>query len=156
MNSSLSDKNISIEKKKYRKDSLSFWLLILGLLLNIFYFFTLYRNNDNFYYTYKMGLSVLYNLIFMLLVFLSAEEVKNYHSGFGILSIIIGALQLGRIFIYPKQAFEAGVLQLASHNAIIVYLILSALCLIAGGIVSIYRSTILKNFIKNQDKVMDK
>lgn len=144
---------ISIDKRKYKTDSLSYTLTILGLLANVFYFITLYRNNYNFYYSYKMGISVLYNLIFMLLVFLSAEEIKYYKRPYSFLLCLIGLGQFARVFYYPKQAFDAGALPANSYLAIRIYLIISAVLLISAAIISFINSTILKRYIEGKLKL---
>ena len=146
----VSDKYVSIEKLKYRTDKLAYLLAILGLIINVLYFTTLYINNDNFFYSWKMGLSVLYNLVFMLLVFLFAEEIKHYHRNYAIFITIIGLLQIVRIFVYPKQGLVAGALSEKTYTILSVYLIVSGILLIISGICSCIKCTILKNFIKNQ------
>lgn len=142
---------LNLEKMLYKRDKLSYSLVLIGLLLDVFYFFTLYKNNGQFYYDYKMGLSVLYNLIFMLIVFLSAEEIKNYHRNFSIVLMIVGALQIARIFIYPLQALNANSIPNKSFTFIVIYLVVSALCLIGGGIISFIKSTLLKKFKKESE-----
>jgi hypothetical protein len=144
---------ISIDKMKYKNDNLAFSLTILGLLANVFYFFTLYRNNNNFYYSYLMGISVLYNLIFMLTVFLTAEEVKTYHRKYSIVLFIAGIIQILRIFYYPKKAFAAEVLTADTYRTIKIYLIISSIMLILASIRSFWNSTILKLYIKGKLKI---
>lgn len=145
--------HVSIDKRKYKTDSISYWLTILGVLANVFYFITLYRRNNNFYYSYKMGISIVYNLVFMLLVFLSAEEIKYYRRPFSVLLVLVGLLQIARIFYYPKQAFEAKVLPADAYLAIKIYLIISAVLLITAGIISFVNSTILKRYIEGKLKL---
>ena len=146
----VSDKFVAIEKLKYRTDRLAYSLAILGLIINVIYFTTLYVNNDNFYYSWKIGISVLYNLIFMLLVFLFAEEVKHYNRVYAIFLSIIGILQIARIFIYPKQGLLAEALSQNTYTILAIYLAASGILLIISGICGWIKSTILKNFIKNQ------
>jgi hypothetical protein len=146
----VSDKYVSIEKLQYRTDKLAYSLAILGLFINVLYFSTLYVSNDNFYYSWKMGISILYNLVYMLLVFLFAEEVKHYHRNYAVFLTIIGLLQIVRIFVYPKQGLDAGSLSQNIYTILCVYLMVSAILLISSGICSWIKSTVLKNFIKNQ------
>jgi hypothetical protein len=145
--------HVSIDRKKYKKDGLPYGLTLLGLLVNVFYFFTLYKNNDNFYYSGLMGISVLYNLIFMLIVFLSAEEIKNYHRKYAVVLFLIGLGQIFRISFYPRQALRAGVLSVYHFKVITVYLCLSALLLMAAAIISFINSTILKRYIEGKMEI---
>lgn len=146
----VSDKHISLEKIQYRTNKFAYSLAILGLIINVLFFTTLYINNDNFYYSWKIGISILYNLIFMLLVFLFAEEVKHYHQNYAILLIIIGLFQIVRVFIYPKQALDAGTISQNSYTLLSIYLIASGILLITSGICGWIKSIILKKFVKNQ------
>ncbi|MGI5846270.1 MAG: hypothetical protein ACOX7D_03790 [Alphaproteobacteria bacterium] len=139
-------KYISIDKMKYRKDTLSYSLTLLGLFANALYFITLYKNNGNFYYSYVMGISVIYNLIFMLMVFLSAEEIKVYKRPFSIVLFIIGIFQLVRILIYPKFALEAEAISQQTHRMLIIYIIISSALIVSASICSFYKSTKLKKY----------
>jgi hypothetical protein len=145
--------HVSIDRKKYKKDGLPYGLTLLGLLVNVFYFFTLYKNNDNFYYSGLMGISVLYNLLFMLIVFQSAEEIKNYRRKYAIGLFLIGLGQIFRIIFYPRMALNAGALSAETYKVIAVYLSLSALLLVAASIISFINSTILRRFIEGKIKI---
>ncbi|MCR5564583.1 MAG: hypothetical protein K6F59_02140 [Gammaproteobacteria bacterium] len=148
----LLNKQTSLEKMKYKRDNMSFIFALLGLVFNVLYFFALYKNNGNFYYSWKMGISVLYNLLFMLFTFYSAQEVKGYHRNFGILLFLLGVGQIVRMFVYPKQALAAEALEPKAYTLLIIYLSISAAFLIAGGIVSVIKSTILKNYVKKESQ----
>lgn len=143
----------SIDKMKYKKDSLSFALAILGLIANVLYFFNLYKNNDNFYYTYLMGISVIYNLIFMLIVFLSAEEVKAYNRKFSYVLFALGLIQFFRIFFYPKLATNKEALSDNAYLTLTIYLIISGLFLILAAARSFWKSTLLKLYTEGKLKV---
>ena len=100
----------SVEKKKYKNDTFAYIFVLLGIVFNCFAFIKLYEQNANFFYDYRMAFSVLFNLIFMLAVFLTAENVKKYHRSYAIVAIVIGALQFLRIFDYVTDAHSAGVI----------------------------------------------
>ena len=72
-------RKITIEKMKYKNDTLPYVLTLLGLAVNILYFATLYKHNHQFYYTIEMGMSVLYNLIYMLAYFLLYFLINSAH-----------------------------------------------------------------------------
>ena len=57
-----------------------------------------------YYYTWQIGLSVLYNLVYMLATFLSSEGVKNYKIGYSYVLMIVGLLQIVRVFYIPLSA----------------------------------------------------
>lgn len=137
----------SVEKKKYKNDTLAYILVLLGIVFNCFSFIKLYEQNSQFFYDYRMAFSVLYNLIFMLAVFLTAENVKKYHRSYAIVAIVIGALQFLRIFDYVKDAHTAEVISNNVYTYIIIFYGLSGASLILGGIAGFINSTILKRFV---------
>ena len=147
----LLEKETSKEKMKYKRDNMSFAFAIFGLIFNVLYFFAFYKNNGNFYYGWMMGISVLYNLLFMLFTFYSAQEVKNYHIGFGVLLLLLGVGQIVRMFIYPKQALAQEALELKAYTLLVIYLAISASFLVAGGTVSVIKSITLRNFVKKEN-----
>lgn len=151
----LLEKETTLNRMKYKRDSLSFGLAVLGLVFNVLFFFAFYRNNGNFYYTWMMGISVLYNLLFMLFVFYSAQEVKNYHRNFAVLLFLLGVGQIIRVFIYPKQALAADALEAKKYALLVVYLLISAGFLLASGAVSFTRSTILANYVKKEQQAQE-
>ena len=78
-------KNPVIQKDimRYKKNKFGANLAILGLAVGCLYFLVLYaqvKNND-FYYTWQIAFDVIYNLFFLLFVFLFSEQVKNYKNG---------------------------------------------------------------------------
>lgn len=141
---------VTLEKMKYKKNSLPYGLVLLGLALDVFYFIALYKNNSNYYYEIKIGLSILYNLIFMLIVFLSAENIKNYHISFSVVVIVVGIFQIARVFYFPLTAFNDAQLSKPSFIKLCVYLVSSAIFLISGGIISVIKSRLLHDFVNGK------
>ncbi len=146
---------VSIEKLKYRNDGLSYALILLGLAINVVYFILLYQNNNNFFYSLNVGFSIIYNLLFMLFIFLCAENIKKYNCKYAYLSFAFGLMQIVRIFNYPKQALNAGGLEQSQYVVITFVLIASAIVLIAGSITSIIKSTILRRFVEGKLEFTD-
>lgn len=144
---------IKRDRMRFTKNSLSSTLAILAIVFDVFYFINIYKsdvghNVGNFYYQSRIGISIVYNLVFMLAAFLSSEGVKNYKKEYAYALLVIGALQLVRIFILPAQAAAAEitiagvttkVMESAQHVRVVLYLLLSAAGCIAGGIIGIIR-----------------
>ena len=117
------------------------------------FFISIYESDvGSWYYTILVGGSILYNLIFMLAAFLSSEGIKNYKIGYSYLMIVLGIIQIVRIFIYPVKAHNAvvtiqeqavTVMETAQFTRVVLYLVLSAVCLFAGAVVGITRSRAL-------------
>lgn len=153
------ERTIQRDRMRFIKNSLSSNLAILGILFNVFYFVSIYKSDvDTYYYNILIGASIVYNLVFMLAVFLSSEGVKNYKRNYSYLLAVIGALQIGRIFIIPMGAHTATtlvggetvvVMQDGQFIRVLVYLIASAACLIASAVVNYIRCNELEAHLKS-------
>ena len=149
---------IKKDRMRFTKNTLSATLCYLAILFNVFYFVDLYSTNiGSYYYNYTMGLSVLYNLLFLLFTFLCSEGVKNYGKGHSVALVVIGALQIVRIFDIPAQAHSATislggveqpVMSDGQFTRIVVFLVVSAACCIIAGVIGFIRTTILENYKK--------
>ena len=147
------------DRMRYTKNTTSSGFALLAILFNVFYFVSIYRSNvGTYYYTWLTGVSIVYNLVFMLTVFLCSEGVKNYKINYSVTMIIVGALQIVRIFIIPAKAAatvieinkeERAVMLPAQHTRVIVFLLVSAFFLVAGGIIGIIRSKTLEAYNKS-------
>lgn len=152
---------IKRDRMRFIKNSQASSLAILGILFNVFYFVSIFRSDvSTWYYTILIGASIVYNLIFMLAVFLASEGVKNYKKGYSYLLIVIGLLQIVRIFIIPMRAHAAttmvngetvAVMQDGQFYRVIVFLVISAVCLLASAYVNLVRCHELSEHLKTLD-----
>lgn len=153
------DRTIQRDRMRFIKNSLSSNLAILGILFDVFYFVSIYKSDvGTWYYTMLIGASIVYNLVFMLAVFLSSEGVKNYKRGYSFLLAALGAVQFVRIFIIPARAHAAEVvvngqatvvMQDGQFYRVTAYLILSGVCLIAAAAVNFIRCRELAEHLKS-------
>ena len=152
------DRTIQRDRMRFIKNSLSANLAYLGILLDVFYFVSIYKSDvDTYYYNYIIGISIVYNLVFMLAVFLSSEGVKSYKRGYSFLLIALGVIQAARIFIIPMRAHAAEVtvngaaVQVMGDGQfyrVTAYLVISAVCLIAAAAVNLIRCRELAEHLK--------
>ena len=158
----MEERTIQRDRMRFIKNSLASNLAILGILFDVFYFVSIYKSDvGTWYYSILIGASIVYNLIFMLAVFLSSEGVKNYKSGYSYLLAVLGALQIARIFIIPMRAHTAdtviggetvSVMQDGQFYRVVVYLVLSAACLAAAAAVNLIRCRELAEHLKTLDE----
>lgn len=144
------EKTIRLDRMRYTKNSAASGLALAAILFDVFYFISIYESNvGSWYYNILMGASILYNLVFMLAAFLSSEGIKNYKIGYGYAMIVLGVLQIVRIFIYPVKAHastvtisEQAVIVMQNRQFVfcVVWLVASAACLIVGAAVGMIRS----------------
>ena len=140
------------DRMRFVTNKLSSTLAILAILLNVFYFVSLYKTNHTFFYKFEIGISVLINLVFMLAVFLCSEGVKNYNKNYSIALIVIGVIEIVRIFFMPMSALKAEAMGASQFTRIVVYLASAAAFLIASGTIGLIRSLTLANYKKSLEE----
>lgn len=157
MTQTMSDREIRTDRMRYVKNTFSSRLCYLAILLNVLYFISIYKSDvGSWYYQILVGGSIVYNLLFMLMTFLSSEGVKNYQKKFSWLLYSLGILQVVRIFILPVQAHQA-VIKLGTAETVVmqtpqfircvIYLSGSAACLIAAALINQRKSAALARHI---------
>ncbi len=150
---------IKKDRMKYTKNKFSSNFALLSIIFNVFYFVNIYKSDvGNYYYSILIGASVIYNLLFMLFTFLCSEGVKKYSFGYSVTLVVIGVLQIARIFYLPTKAHNAvitiadvdkAVMGNDQYRKVIIYLLISAAFAIIGGIVGIIRNRILTAYTKS-------
>lgn len=111
------DALIKKDRLRFTKNKLSASLTYLSIVLDCLYFVSIYSSNrGNYYYYWIMGVSVVYNLLFLLFSFLASEGVKEYKMGYSYLLVGLGMGQIARIFILPMKAHN-DILAVASDAA---------------------------------------
>lgn len=134
---------IKKDRLRYSKNKLSSNLTLLAIVFNALYFVSIYKSDvGSYYYSYIIGISVVYNLLFMLIAFLASEGVKSYKLNYSYVLAVLGIGQIVRIFILPIDAKNTvitlsqesqQVMQDGQFMRVCIYLIASAaLCIIAG------------------------
>lgn len=153
------DKYIQRDRMRYIKNSACSNLCYLGLLFDVFYFVLIYRQDvGTYYYTIQIGASIIYNLVFMLAVFLASEAVKNYKKNYSIVLLVAGAMQIVRMFVIPAAAHSAETLVAGEEVMVmtdgtftkaIVYLAVSAAALLFSAVLNYIRCSALEAHIKS-------
>ena len=154
MTQAMEESEIRLDRMRYVKNTGSSRLCYLGILMNVLYFISIYKSDvASWYYQILVGASIVYNLLFMLMVFLASEGVKNYQKQYSILLCALGAGQIARIFILPLQAHQAVVkvsgaetivMQNPQFIRVVIYLALSALSLIFAAVINWNKSRALE------------
>ena len=158
---------------RYKRNKLASGLALLGLVFECLYFMLFYSllfGVSGPYYTFLIGFSVLVNLAVLLVTFLSSEGVKVYNKKYCIPLIVVGVVQIARIFIYPLDLALGGNYLYESANTVtawyfgnelsagvtstilIVYLILSAACMFAAAGFGYIRARQLEIFNASLEK----
>ena len=152
------ERTIKRDRMRFIKNSLAANLAILGILFDVLYFVKIYQSDvGTYYYSILIGASIVYNLVFLLAVFLASEGVKNYKAGYTWLLAVIGLGQIVRIFIIPMRAHTAttlvngenvSVMSAGTFTYVVVLLVASAVCLLASAAVNFIRCRELAEHMK--------
>ena len=156
------DRFISTDRMRYIKNTASSRLCYLGILADVLYFVSIYGSNvGSWYYQWLIGVSIVYNLLFMLITFLASEGVKNYQRKYSPLLYGLGIVQFIRIFILPMQASRAivkisgseiAVMQTPQLIFVIICLVISGCALIAAVLINHRKSMILTAHLKTLEE----
>ncbi len=150
------------DRMRYTKDKLSANLILVAIVLDALYFVSIYQTDvGTYYYTWVIGASIIYNLLFMLTAFLASEGVKSRKQGYTGLLLFIGIMQLVRIFYLPAKAHAATVvIQEVEHAVmsdgqylyVIACLVVSGICCIAGAITSFINNKTLASYTRSLEQ----
>ena len=153
MTQAMNDRELKLDRMRYVKNTASSRLCYLAILLNVLYFVSIYKSDvGSWYYQMLVGGSIVYNLLFMLIIFLASEGVKNYQKKYSYVLFAAGMLQVARIFILPMQAHQAEikvrgqltiVMQDPQFIRCLVYLAGSAVCLMIAGIINLRKCAMM-------------
>ena len=140
------DRETRLDCMRFTKNKSSSRLALLAIAFDVLFFISIYKSDvGTYYYTIMIGASIIYNLVFLLVAFLCSEGVKNYKPSFSYAMIVLGIIQIVRIFIIPVNAHgtligDAPVMGSAQFIRVIVYLAASALSLFAGAVINLKKS----------------
>ena len=143
---------------RYKRNTLASGLALLSLVFECLYFALFYSLLNGAYYGILIGGSVVLNLAVLLITFLSSEGVKVYNKKFCIPLLVIAAIQiaLGGDYLYPGTTYEitawyfgTALSSAATSTILIIYLVLSAACLVASAIFGYVRAMQLEIFNKH-------
>ena len=152
------ERTIRLDRMRFVKNTLAANLAILGILFDVFYFVNIFQSDvGTYYYTILIGASIVYNLVFMLIVFLASEGVKNYQLTYSYVLVVMGVLQFARIFIIPMRARaaltlvngeEVKVMDNGQFMWVGAFLVSSGVCLLASAAVNFIRCRELSGHLK--------
>ncbi len=147
------EREVNLDRMRFIKNTTSSRLALLAIFFDVLFFVSIYKSDvGNFYYNILIGASIIYNLVFLLAAFLASEGVKNYKQSFSWVMIVLGIIQIVRIFILPVKAHSTtltvgGVETLVMGNGqfvrVVIYLLLSAACLFASAVINLNKSRML-------------
>ena len=150
---------IKMDRMRYTKDSFSSTLVIIAIVFDCLYFVSIYQSDvGNYYYNWVIGVSIVYNLIFLLSAFLASESVKNRKDGYAPILVVLGIVQIARVFYLPAKAHaatalvngvEVAVMNDKQYIYVVACLVLSAVCCIVAAVTSSRNNKILADYMRS-------
>ena len=143
------DRATQLDRMRFTKNTTSSRLALLAIVFDVLFFISLYKSDvGTYYYSIMIGASIVYNLVYLLAVFLCSEGVKGYQVSYSWIMIALGVIQILRIFILPADAHRTllnnvPVMGDGQFIRVTVYLVLSAVCLFAGSVINLNKSRAL-------------
>lgn len=150
---------IQKDRMRYTKDSFSSSLALLAIVFDCLYFVSIYQSDvGTYYYNWVIGVSIVYNLVFLLAAFLASESVKNRRSGYSPVLAVLGVIQIARVFFLPAKAHAATALVNGvdvpvmgdkQYLYVTACLLLSAACCIIAAVTSARNNKILAEYMRS-------
>ncbi|MCQ2536786.1 MAG: hypothetical protein MJ124_00130 [Lachnospiraceae bacterium] len=148
---------INVERMRYKNDSLSFTLCMFALVADIVQFMIIYSNSyltditgKSGFSFYIIGIDIVVNILFMLFAFYVGEELKTYHMKWAVAPVLMGALQIFRMFDFPKKMMEAGYITDKQYTICAICLLISAVCMFIAAVNSFVKCSLLNKLLKSE------
>ena len=148
---------IAKDRMRYTKDKFSSMLAIIAIVFDCLFFVSIYQSDvGTFYYNWLIGVSIVYNLVFLLAAFLASESVKNRKDGYTAIIVVLGIIQIARIFILPVKAHaatalvngvEVAVMGDGQYMYVVGCLVASAVCCFVAAVTSAKNNKILADYM---------
>lgn len=153
-------KGVQLEMLRYRPNKVSYALGLLAVVFMAVGFCVFYsttsipdNNSEAFFFLGShsagpwVGIDVVMNILLMLFMFFVSIRMESYSLEMGGASIGIGAWQIIRIFLLPLSLKIEGSMKASTFIVLTIFYILSGLCSILGGFLSIYRGNALRKYL---------
>lgn len=147
----LNEQEIKTDIMRYKNNGTSFWLSILAIIADVVMFVIIYKQKECVP-DFQMGFDLLINVIYMLAVFLIAEKTKAYNKKASYAAFIVAAIQIARIFWIPLNYLNNG-LTVVQFGWCVGLIVLSAVSLVAAGIVAIVKNNKLEAHLQTLEEM---
>lgn len=161
-----SEQIIQTDVMRYKRNKTAANFALLSLVFECLYFMVFYSVNVTAFNTITIGISVVVNLCFLLVTMLAEEEIRAYNWKYSITLLALAVVQIIRIFYYPIKVLNTTTtdgdiytyffwhtMQKGEFSAVmIIFLVLSAACLVASAIFGYTRARKLEKFNKAIDE----
>ncbi|MCD7860058.1 MAG: hypothetical protein LUH51_07870 [Firmicutes bacterium] len=153
---------VKCDRMRYTKDKFSANLVLVAIVFDALYFVSIYQSDvGSYYYTWLIGASIIYNLLFMLLGFLASEGVKSRKSTYTLPLLLLGVMQFVRMVYLPAKAHAASVeisgetiavMEDGQYIYVLVCLAISGVCCLVAAVASYLNNKKLAAYLASIEK----
>lgn len=139
--------NIKADKMRYQTNGQAYGFILLGLAISVAALFAIITP-PTVVPDFTTAIEILINIVLLLVTFLAAERCKFYDRKWANVVIVIAVVHVLRIFYVPTRLVANGQITALQYTMITILLLVSALFLILGGLITMRKSKILHDHLK--------
>ncbi len=142
--------NTKIDLMRFQLNNLSYKLGLSGFVLYVVY---ITSTLDLIPKNFGLGLEIMINLAFFMVLFLGLEKVRNYSRVWSLRIIALGILSVLRVLWHPVVLFHLGVGEMALRSGL--SLLLAGVLIMASGIIGYRKSRILNRYLEETGRTAE-
>ena len=136
----------NLERMRYKDDTLAANMCLLAIVFDVAHFIILY-SSTSIVPDYQMGIDIIINILFLLIAFLASEEAKVYSRKWAFVIMGVAVVQAARMFWLPLAYHGLGQLEGAGYLAACLSILVSAVFMLAGGIICYVNASALQKYL---------
>ncbi len=131
---------------RYKSNSLARSFCFIAIICNCLAFLFVYSTMSKV--SYLTGIDIVFNILFMLFTFLTAEKIKVYNKNASFAALGLGLLEITHYFWYILIIYtQEGSIEAWVNYADLILMMVSGGLLIVAAIANYFRSSILENYL---------
>lgn len=95
-----SNKDFKVDKMRFQLNTGAYWLVMLAIMLNIYYLIFVLNTIT---ITFIIGMKTIVGVVYLMVMFLSAEKLKSYSKEWSIAAFVFGLIAFARIAFVPRM-----------------------------------------------------
>lgn len=131
---------------RYKSNTLARSFCFIAIICNCLAFSFVYSTMSKV--SYLTGIDIVFNILFMLFTFLTAEKIKVYNKNASFAALGLGLLEISHYFWYILIIYtQEGSIETWVNFADLILMMVSGGLLIVSAVANYFRSSILENYL---------
>lgn len=136
---------------RYKSNGLARSFCFLAIICNCLAFLFVYSTMTKV--SYLTGIDIVYNILFMLFTFLTAEKIKVYSKNATYAALALGVAEITHYFWYILIIYtQEGTIEAWVNFSDLILMMVSGGLLIVAAVANYFRSSILENYLNTLAK----